>query len=174
MTLDFGMIAFLVTMCIGGIIVGIVLGKRFTKVVDNQQTVKQQVAEQPAASFLETTLCRPNPAYIPPTPPPIVPPPTPTPPSTLAEKTKKILEAQKLEVKIDFENSLVSSMSRGSYSFSTSCKSYSVLPKELTLSVLKLVVLDFEKANPSLKIDATLKYSGPNAKYYVVVNIIVK
>ena len=164
MQLDFGMIIFLVILSVGSIVMGIVLGKRFTKIVEPKQSI-QEVPNDPSA--LEKLLCTPMPP--PPTPPPIR-----KIEESLADKSKRVVDNQKKQVKKDFEDSLLHYISRGSYSFTSVCKSFNAMPKELTVKVLRKVIDEFEKANPTLKVEANFKYSAGYSSNIVVVNIVAK
>lgn len=164
MQLDFGMILFLVILSVGSIVMGIVLGKRFTKIVEPKQSI-QEVPNDP--STLEKLLCTPMPP--PPTPPPIR-----KIEESLADKSKRVVDNQKKQVKKDFEDSLLHYISRGNYSFTSVCKSFNAMPKELTVKVLRKVIDEFEKANPTLKVEANFKYSAGYSSNIVVVNIVAK
>ena len=164
MQLDFGMIIFLVILSVGSIVMGIVLGKRFTKIVEPKQSI-QEVPNDP--STLEKLLCTPMPP--PPTPPPIR-----KIEESLADKSKRVVDNQKKQVKKDFEDSLLHYISRGNYSFTSVCKSFNAMPKELTVKVLRKVIDEFEKANPTLKVEANFKYSAGYSSNIVVVNIVAK
>ena len=48
------------------------------------------------------------------------------------------------------------------------------MPKELTVKVLRKVIDEFEKANPTLKVEANFKYSAGYSSNIVVVNIVAK
>ena len=89
MQLDFGMILFLVILSVGSIVMGIVLGKRFTKIVEPKQSI-QEVPND--SSTLEKLLCTPMPP--PPTPPPIR-----KIEESLADKSKRVVDNQKKQVK---------------------------------------------------------------------------
>lgn len=164
MQLDFGMILFLVILSVGSIVMGIVLGKRFTKIVEPKQSI-QEVPND--SSTLEKLLCTPMPP--PPTPPPIR-----KIEESLADKSKRVVDNQKKQVKKDFEDSLLHYISRGNYSFTSVCKSFNAMPKELTVKVLRKVIDEFEKANPTLKVEANFKYSAGYSSNIVVVNIVAK
>lgn len=163
--LDFGFVVFLCLLTVGAIVIGVFLGKRFTKTSEPTKTVRETVEDFPAAILQQ-------PSVIPP--PPAPPPTYNSPKETLAEKSKKILENQKKQVKEDFEGSLLSNMGRGNYSFASRCKSYDAMPKELTVKVLRRVIDEFEKANPTLVVDANFKYSSSYNGNMVSVHIKAK
>lgn len=158
--LDFGFVVFLCLLTVGAIVIGVFLGKRFTKTAEPTKTVLETVQEFPAANIQ----------------PPVAPspPPPPKPAESLADKSKRVVDNQKKMVQKDFEDSFMHYISRGSYSFTSVCKSFNTLPKEITVKILRKVIDEFEKANPTLKVEANFKYSSGYSSNIVVVTIIAK
>lgn len=154
--LDFGFVVFLCLLTVGAIVIGVFLGKRFTKTSEPTKTVLETVQEFPAAAIQ----------------PPVSPPPKPV--ESLADKSKRVVDNQKKMVQKDFEDSFMHYISRGSYSFTSVCKSFNTLPKEITVKILRKVIDEFEKANPTLKVEANFKYSSGYSSNIVVVTIIAK